>query len=484
MAEYTDEQLMSALRKAKVGGNVSAANELAAAIIARRREVKAQEPVDPLATIGDRYMASLDKREGQNRQNYDNMISGDTGIERGVFNTLGNSVAGTAGDLIGETVSSGLSAITHDSIEEPLKEFASWVAEAGVSSKGGIYLQEKWAALDPEDQESLAAAGNIASFLTAGLPKALFGSTITKALADRISNGRLSKSLKEPETEAVKLDRANGDMKVDRLHKPMTEEVAKIKGMDYKLGTEKKLNLIRDQRLKLDKKMLMQLRTKPTKVSVYDVVGKMDEYVDKMRKDNSWIQGNAAVDSAFRNHMDTVIDMLGPKEFITAEKVLHVRRLYDKKIQRSLKKAPEADLLARDAAGEAIRNALNDIVRNSAMEVGIDVGSTLKSMSLLYKARDNLAKTYSKENSLLANVSKYGKGHAGLVAATAVGSGSVATLAASPLIAGATLTGAGLYAGGRYAPNAMRGVARGLDPRSLALGAQALREEEEKGEVR
>lgn len=95
------------------------------------------------------------------------------------FQVLGNVVAGGVLDVVGETVSTGFtalsdvaSAITPDSIEDPIKDkvkeiFTSAVgtdvAQAGIrAASQGIEAYQEWAGENPEAHKNISAAANIA----------------------------------------------------------------------------------------------------------------------------------------------------------------------------------------------------------------------------------------------------------------------------------------------------------------------------------
>lgn len=114
-----------------------------------------------LMGIGTDIKESFQKRTPKVKE----IAKSDIGLGRQIFQTAGQ-VAGFGADVIGSTVVGGIKALTPESIQKPVGEVITGVAEKVVSSDPIQSVIQKYQALPPETQRDIDAVLGIGSLAT------------------------------------------------------------------------------------------------------------------------------------------------------------------------------------------------------------------------------------------------------------------------------------------------------------------------------
>ena len=421
---------------------------------------------DSFDAFGDRLGGLANKRTAEVSQTFEDYAKGDISLGSAMLQTVGKGGFATAGDFIAESVSTGVGAVLPDEIKEPIKQFAGEMIGKVLDSDVANSVADEWNKLDDATQKNLESTGAIMSFLLPKVKAKPIGAKI-KGVGRAIKKERLSKTLKLPDTAPNKVAEARRLFKDPVGFDDMVEEVSKIKGVSSNNTPKTNILLIGKEFDKTDKKLLMQLRTKPIKVSDDLIDNTVDLHLAKLKAENSWLASDASISAAFDNNVKLLQETINkfPK---TPEGILLARRAFDKKLNKAAlaAKAPESELIARDAVSRVLRRSLNDVVSKSAK--GVDVDKFLAKERMMYKALDNLAESHGNFKPVSETIKDFAKGHPyisyGFLRGAGL-SGGVMAAVANPIVAGGAVAGATLVGANRNLPSILKGVgsgARGL----------------------
>ncbi|MBL4754788.1 MAG: hypothetical protein JKY52_14485 [Flavobacteriales bacterium] len=485
----TRDELISGLRKAHAAGDIAAVNEFTSTLDAMSGDNAPTGSVEPPTAIAEpdftqRMREILDRRTNQQSQAIERAFSGENtpqvAATQLVGQTLGNALAGTALDTAGEIVSTAGGALADATISEEKQkqvgEFVTNLVRKGLSTDGAQFVMKWWDGLSIDTQENLSAGGNLLPTVIAKTPSKFFTDK-----GQAMKEARLRDTLKPPQTAAVKEAEALGDFRIDQNFEDMVTEVATIKGVKSSNAPMKNLKLISDKREAINNDLLAKLEGIDVDISPQDIQATLDNHVDLVRSSKAFIADDAAIEKAFNRNVDAAIKIIKSNP-LTPAGVLKSRREFDKLLFKDGGKAPEVERLAKDAAGDAMRKAMSELVEVNALKAGIDVKTPINRMHKLFIARENLAKSHGISKSKMDKVIGFAKAHPYIAFGLATGTGgSLAGVG----VAGAALGAAGVGAF-RAAPSAVSALgSRGTQSGFGLAGAGLLRnQEDERGEVR
>jgi len=362
-----------------------------------------------------------------------------------LLQVVGKGGFGAAADFLGESVATGISEITPDVVKEPILQFVGEAVGKALDTDVAKRVSEEWNKLDETTQSNLESSGNIMAFLLPKLRAGRVGSKI-KGYGQAVKKERLAKFLTLPDTPANKLAEAKRMFKEPAGFSDMVDQVSKIRGVSPNKSPKSNILAVGKELDKTDKKLLMRLRTNPAKVDQNLIDDTVDLHLRKLLDENAWIQTDSAIASSFDTNLKTMQGILN-KNPKTPEGILLSRRAFDKAMaKKALEgKAPDSELIARDAVSRVLRRALNDVVDTSSKNV--DVKKALKKQSNLYKSLDNLSETYSVYSTTFESLKDFAKAHPYLAWGVAGGTGVGAAIMSPEGVAGgaATALGVGAY---------------------------------------
>lgn len=463
----TDEDLLAKLNEGEVGGPVSDPNLLEQLNAPTVPPVAAEGLVGaPTASEPDfaqRMRAILDKRQAQQsgafEKAFDGSDAGPLAAAKLLAKTAGNTVVGTAADVAGELVATGLDAVVPEHLQRTFKSAMASVAEAGMGTDTVQWMMKEWDGLSKDQQDLLAAGGNLFGAFLTKMPKNLFKGKNVEAKGIQIKRNKLSEALKAPETPKTKeLDHLAG-YKEGQRHRDAVDEAMKVKGVSPNKSPRQNGELISTKVTETKTKLDKQLADNPVDVSNKELLENMEDAIDNVRANNEWIGLDEAHEKAFEQHIATARRILR-KHPQTAEGILAARREFDDVLYAGGKSSLELGNV-KDAAGQAMRDGMNRTVIQAGAKVGVDVASAQLIMHNLLNANASLALKAGKFKPLGAKVMGQLQAHPYLV----LGAGTLPALAV-PLAA----TAAVFQAGKRVLPSAVGAAGKALDPRAVGLG--------------
>lgn len=420
-----------------------------------------QQPQE--STYPERLSKQWDKRQSEVADTFTDYAKGDIGLGSALLQTVGKGGFAATGDIIAETVGS-VAGLTPEAIKDPIKRFAGEMLGYALDTDTAKLVADEWNSLDETTQKNLESSGAIMSFLLPKVKLKGVGKSV-KGFGDAIKKERLAKTLKLPDTPANRVAEAGRLFKDPIDFNEMVDVASKVKGVTSGNAPKKNILALGNQIDLDDKKMLMRLRTLPRKVDVNLIDDTVDLHLSKLIEENSWLQSDSAISSAFDNNIKVMHQILDrhPK---TPEGIILARRAFDKKLKKAAlsAKAPEAEATARDAVSRVLRRALNDIVHKADPTANTD--KILRSQSMMYRAMENLTESYKTYDTTGGAVLELAKRHPMATAMAVGGTGTLGGLL-TPTILGGAVVGAGAYGAYKGLPNALSGVGRGLG----ALGA-------------
>lgn len=411
------------------------------------------EAVPEEPDFGGRLEGLMNKRRGEVTKTFEDLDKGEIGLGSAALQVVGKGGFAAAGDIIAESIGSGLSAITPDAIKEPIKYFAAEMIGGALDTDAAKAVADEWNKLDSETQKNLESTGAIMSFVLPKVKAKLVGKKI-KNVGSAIKKERLSKTLKLPDTPSNKEAEARRLFKKPQNFDEMVDVSSKIKGVSANNSPEKNIMAIGREFEIEDNKLLQSLRSRPVKVSQDLIDDTLDKHLGELVSEHSFLQGKGAIAAAFDDNIRVLTETLDrfPK---TPEGVLLARRAFDNKLKASTLalKAPEEVGIARDAVSLVLRRSLNDIVSQSAK--GVDVKKSLRKQSMMYGALDNLAENHKFSESSFAKVKSFIKSHPYISYGVLTGTG-VGTVLSSPAILAGTAAGAVGVGTSRLFPSAVK----------------------------
>lgn len=381
---------------------------------------------------------------------------GELGLGSTLLQVVGKGGFGTAADLVGETVASGVSAVVPDAVEEPIKQYAYEMLGKAYNSEIGKVIAREWNKLDPETQNNLEATGNIMAWATPKLKAGGVGDKLTN-MGQVVKKGRMANKLQLPDTAKNRLAEAKRRFRPPYAFDEVVEEVSKLKTTSPNKSFKANITAVGDEIAALDKNLFRELRKRSVDIPEDLIDQKIDLELTNLLKNNQWIQSNASIASAFDNNIAALQKILDDSPN-TPQGLLVARRKFDKLLKDSMFEIPVDERIARDAVSTVLRRTLNDVVSEAAPYA--PVKETLRKQSRLYNGLDNLAENYALEKPPLAELRNIAQRYPG--ASVGVLAGASPFIAAAPqiaAIAGAGAVGAGAYRG---FPAALRGSGAAL----------------------
>jgi hypothetical protein len=419
------------------------------------------EPVQPEVTVpkqqGDFFdrITKLARNRNEEMQGAIKQFGeGNIGLGSMLLQVVGKGGYGTAADIVGETVATGLSSVTPDAIEEPIKQYAYELFGKAYNSDIGKAIAEEWNKLDPNTQKNIEATGNILSWAAPKL-KAKVPAEKLKGLGNAIEKSRISKKLKLPDTPSNRLDEAKRAFKDPYGFDDIVEEVNKVKGVSSNNSTKKNIIVLNKEIDNTDKELFRQLRKRSVDIADEAIDQNLDLELANMFKRNSFLQSDASIAKAVDDNLSSLQKIIDkyPK---TPQGLIRARREFDKRLSEKIKGAPEYELIARDAVSKSFRRALNNTVIEAAPYA--DVKGLLNKQSKLFGGIDNLAQNYALEKPSLTELTQLVKQHPIITLGALSGTGAGFAFASSPVVLGASGAGALLSAGYRATPSALKGT--------------------------
>lgn len=385
--------------------------------------VATQEEVDANAPG---FLERLGKRVHKRVDDFKALDPPRTSLEsagRGV-QVLGNIVAGSGLDAIGEGLTSGfefLSFITPDAIEDPVLAKASDAfgaivgtdaAQSGIeAAKGGIEAYQAWAEENPELARNASAIGNIAMAAVPikGKPARLgpkaetiasrAGRSATKAgeaqsaaqrttFLDDLVRPKATKAVREAEIRRT----AEGGLVSPRAVTPSSGEASIAQALSGVSDLKPRNTLL--QNLKViqsditaeAKTLAERLKSSTVKISRPDVKTSMDDVITRLQE-NPLLVGDAAktadrtVAQAQKFLSDNANSPAG---------VLKARQQFDQWVGNQRPKIfdPNTESALSIAVRET-RQEMNDIIAKSVPDIGVK--DSLARQSNMFRAIDNIA---------------------------------------------------------------------------------------------
>lgn len=420
-----------------------------------------KEVMEPPKTQGsffDRITKLARNRKGEMSSAITNYGEGNIGLGSMLLQVVGKGGFGTAADIVGEAVATGVSTVVPDAVEEPIKQYAYEMLGEAYNSEIGQTLAEEWNKLDPNVQKNLQATGNIMAWAAPKI-KASKGGQSLQNLGQAVKKGRMSNKLKLPETPKNKLAEAKRRFKDPHGFEDIVDEVSKVEKVSPNKSFKANINAVGDEVERLDRQLFKQLRQKSVDISDDLIDQKLDLELSNLLKNNQWIQSNSSIASAFDNNISALQKLIDkyPK---TPQGMLRARREFDRMLKDNIFKVPEEELIARDAVSKVLRRALNDVVSEAAPYA--PVKETLRKQSRLLSGLDNLAENYALEQPPLSDLKSVFQRYPMATAGVLAGTGAGAAVVTSPVILGGAALGATGVGAYRGLPAALRGTGRSL----------------------
>lgn len=416
---------------------------------------------------------------------------------------FGKGVAGSAQDLIGETVATGFGKATDfgavlipDFIKEPIKQELSngfnYVAstpaaqEALLWAKDGIEAWQGYKERNPQSAKTIESIVDIAAFYTPAKNRSPIADMIERS-AQRARKPFVADLVAVPDSfknnvEAVSRAETNifGSRRVIPTQKEtdIVDAVSKL-GVSSSKNLQENYNIIKEANQKLAMQLEQELASSGVQVPTTNLLRDLTQNVNALKQNMAYLVGeNAQVaDRALTKAMDLFSNTNG-----SAAGLLSARKEFDKWVLQQRGKtafASEKSNAINDTV-RVVRSTLNETLANAVPTVAVK--DSLRTQHLYYSAMENIAPKAAKESAtaigrLWQNVHRV----TGIsfpttpLAIGALGYGTTNLLTASwmPYVALPILSTAGVYSVYKNAmhPRTRQGIANLIRAASGAIDA-------------
>lgn len=416
----------------------------------------------------ERLNALVQNRAKEVSGTFKKLEDAEIGYGSAALRTVGKGFFGTAGDVIGETVATGASAITPDFIEDPFKQaMVSLVGEA-VDSDVGKEAVKIWNGLDTNTKANLESAGNIVNFMLPKLKVSGVGTKI-KNKGQAIKKARLSDYMKLPDSPSQKVKEARRRFSDPVGHKQMIDVISTVKGFNPNVGlnvksTKKNLLLLEKEINNTEQKLKSLVNNDPRKINKQEVFDKISENISEEMAERSWLVTDQSINKSIELNLATAKKILD-KHPDTAAGLLKAKREIQTLLDRKKLEQPANELTARDTITNTVRKSVNEVLGSRYSDDAFN--SLMNREHNLLKGVTNLAEKYGAETDNVKVALKFASQHPLLTMSALGGGGLVSGVLTNP-----TFVYPGLAAGAGYA--IYRGLPSGLKAlgKSLEVGSK------------
>ena len=423
-------------------------------------------------------MSSLrEKRIGEVTDTFEKLASDEIGLFSGVLQTVGKGAFGALMDFTGETVSTGLSAVVPDFVEDPFKDAMVQLFSAAGDTDVIKAAKKEWDALDDNTKKNLESATNVLAVLLPKIkaPLAISGKKV-KGAGEAIRKARISDSLKLPKTTTNEIKRAQKVFRDPVGHKQMVDEVSKVKGYRATNSPEKNLLIVDKELTKTEVQLQNMLRTQPKKVTPDDLYPTINKNLEELIANNTWLTSDTTINNALKNNIKSVTKILNRNQ-MTTEGLLKARRevdnLFNGKGKNKLE-LPIEELSSRDAITKVMRDSVNEVIDKKYPRG--EFKNFMSKEHQLLKARENLAFRFGHETSNLKSALNFVKAHPIAAGLSIQGSGMLVGLLTNPYVTVAALGGGGAFTAYRTLPSTLKYLGEAMEAGAkLPTGVPATR---------
>ena len=406
-------------------------------------------------SYSERVNALVQNRAKEVSGTFKKLEDAEIGYGSAALRTVGKGFFGTAGDVIGETVATGASAITPDFIEDPFKQAMVSLAGEALDSDVGKEAVKIWNSLDTNTKANLESAGNIVNFMLPKLKVSGVGTKI-KNKGQAIKKARISDYMKLPESSSQKIKEAKRYFADPIGHKQMIDVVSSVKGFNPRKGIEKNLLLIKKDIQTTENKLQNLVNNDPRKINKQEVLDKISENILEEMTERSWLVTDQSINKALELNL-TVAKKILDKHPNTAAGLLKAKREVQTLLNNKKLEQPASELTARDAITNTMRKSVNEVLSSRYSDDAFN--SLMNREHNLLKGVTNLAEKYGVETNNIKEALNFVKQHPLLSISALSGGGLVFGVLTNPAFIYPTLGLSGGYA-----------IYKGLPPGLTALG--------------
>jgi len=379
---------------------------------------------------------SLNQRWEETKQSRSDYHTGEINAAEARVQVLGKGVAGSAMDILGETVMLGLEGVSWlipDSVEEPIidtmKDSFDWVMnteageEASKAFQSGYTAYSKWKKDKPQNAKTFESVVNVALLLAP--VKAKGSSSPVPSASKQIdelentfkkqkqkSTTALVEKMLAPEKTTVEMVGRTSQTGFLRKNKPILnqhekdviKEVVKTPGINPRSGFlsgrsfQYNYNVIKNENTKKADALMGEL--KDSKVIIHPETAKaaITKDLETLLTNNHYLASNASMKSNLELNVQTALKIID-KHPSTPSGLLAARKEFDKVLRDQRPKTfdPAAANVGVESA-QVVRNAINNVVDQSVP--GKNVKAKLREQHLLYTAMNSLEQKAAQEASL------------------------------------------------------------------------------------
>lgn len=395
----------------------------------------------------EKVSGSYDKRVGEVSQTIEDYDKGEIGATTAAVQVAGKS-AGLPLDVTADVMQA---TILPDEMPDWVGRSFKWAMGTDTAKM----VSEGWNSLDDQTQKTIESVTNL---FMLGAPTVKAGK-LTQKLATKgelLKKKRLSEFFLDPlsDTTKGKQSLVKRNFKDTGQHIEMVNELATVKGLHPKKSYRANAEILHKELGASGNKLKTSLESRPVMINRSHIVGKLDENLAKLKREDVFLQSDQAIENAFNTSLKSVKKIIAGNDNTPAG-LLKSRQEFDKILKKSMfdnKLEPTKRTAIEEASG-LMRRTVNDLIDESVPAV--EVKALLNRQHQIYKGIDSMAYQYSKQEGFFKAARSYAERHS-LVAASALhGSGLFAKVVTNPLLWTAGAVGAVPYAAHRYSPALM-----------------------------